>query len=64
LSLSGTDETTGQVLIARAEYHSTDIRWNSSFRDMLEEADDGTLHLDYGKFHDVEPFAPSTDRGD
>ncbi len=64
LSLSGTDETTGQVLIARAEYYSTDIRWNSSFRDILEEAADGTLHLDYGKFHDVEPFVPSTDRGD
>jgi len=31
LSLSGTDENTGQVLMARAEYSSADIRWNSTF---------------------------------
>jgi inward rectifier potassium channel len=57
LSISGTDETTGQVLMARAEYSSDDIRWNSTFRDILEEAEDGTLHLDYGKFHEVESLA-------
>jgi inward rectifier potassium channel len=59
LSISGTDETTGQVLMARAEYSSDDIRWNATFRDILEEADDGTLHLDYGKFHEVESLAES-----
>lgn len=57
LSVSGTDETTGQVLMARAEYSSGDIRWNAAFRDILEEAEDGTLHIDYSKFHDVEPLA-------
>jgi inward rectifier potassium channel len=57
LSISGTDETTGQVLMARAEYSSDDIRWNATFRDILEEADDGSLHLDYGKFHEVESLA-------
>jgi inward rectifier potassium channel len=57
LSLSGTDENTGQVLMARAEYSGADIRWNSTFRDILEEAADGTLHVDYNKFHEVEPFA-------
>jgi len=56
LSLSGTDENTGQVLMARAEYSGADIRWNSTFHDILEEAEDGTLHLDYSKFHDVEPL--------
>jgi len=56
LSLSGTDENTGQVLMARAEYDSKDLRWNSSFRDILEEKADGALHLDYGKFHDVTPY--------
>jgi inward rectifier potassium channel len=59
LSLSGTDENTGQMLMARAEYSSSDIRWNSTFHDILEEAEDGTLHIDYGKFHDVEPLAPA-----
>ncbi len=56
LSLSGTDENTGQVLMARAEYQSDDIRWNSSFHDILEDTDDGSLHIDYGKFHDIVPF--------
>jgi inward rectifier potassium channel len=62
LSLSGTDETTGQVLMARAEYSSDDLRWNASFRDILEEAEDGTLHIDYGRFHEVEPLAEVQDR--
>lgn len=63
LSVGGTDDTTGQVLMARAEYSSEDIRWNQSFRDILERAPDGSLHIDYGKFHDVEPFSPITDPG-
>jgi inward rectifier potassium channel len=59
LSVSGTDETTGQQLMSRAEYSHADIRWNAGFRDMLEELEDGTLRLDYGKFHDIEPIADS-----
>jgi inward rectifier potassium channel len=61
LSMSGTDETTGQQLMSRAEYSHADIRWNAGFRDILEEAEDGTLHLDYRKFHDVQPLAESDD---
>jgi inward rectifier potassium channel len=56
LSLSGTDENTGQTLMARAEYPCADIRWNSTFLDILEEAPDGSLHVDYGRFHDTEPL--------
>jgi inward rectifier potassium channel len=56
LSVSGTDENTGQMLIARGEYSSADIRWNSSFHDILEEGPDGTIHVDYSKFHDIEPL--------
>ena len=56
LSLSGTDENTGQTLMARGEYSCDDIRWNATFLDILEEAPDGTLHVDYGKFHDIEPL--------
>jgi inward rectifier potassium channel len=57
LSVSGTDETTGQVLTARTEYTSADIRWNATFRDILAEAADGTLNVDYSKFDEIEPFA-------
>ena len=59
LSVNGTDETTGQLLMARGEYSYSDIRWNAGFRDILEEAEDGTLHLDYGKFHEVETLEES-----
>ena len=34
------------------------IRWNQTFRDILETRPDGSLHIDYGKFHEVEPLAP------
>lgn len=61
LSLSGTDETTGQMLMARAEYASEAIRWNQAFRDILETQPDGSLHIDYGKFDEVEPL---TDAGE
>jgi inward rectifier potassium channel len=54
LSLSGTDETTGQVLMARHEYTSADIRWNHSFRDTLRTGDDGLPHFDYMHFHDTD----------
>jgi inward rectifier potassium channel len=56
LSLSGTDETTGQTLMARAEYPSGSIRWNAAFRDILDVQSDGSLHIDYGKFDEIEPL--------
>jgi len=56
LSLSGTDETTGQVLKARGEYQASAVRWNATFRDILEQ-DGATLRIDYSKFHDVDPLA-------
>jgi inward rectifier potassium channel len=59
LGLSGTDENTGQTLMARSEYTSADIRWNATFLDILEEAPDGTLYVDYSKFHDVQPLQDS-----
>ena len=57
LTISGTDETTGQVLMARADYAAGHIRWNEAFRDILEFAEDGTLYIDYAKFNDIVPLA-------
>jgi inward rectifier potassium channel len=62
LSLSGTDETTGQVLMARCEYAASAIRWNATFRDILDWTD-GVLHIDYRKFHDVIPLAEQPGSG-
>jgi inward rectifier potassium channel len=56
LSVSGTDENTGQTLMARGEYSNADIRWNATFHDILEEEPDGSIHVDYSRFHDVEPL--------
>lgn len=56
LSVSGTDDTTGQVLSARTEYTSEDIHWNAAFPDLLQEAEDGTLNVDYRRFDQVEPL--------
>jgi inward rectifier potassium channel len=60
LTLGGTDEQTGQFLMARAEYESRSLRWNETFRDILTWGEDGTLHIDYGKFHDAEPLPTAT----
>jgi inward rectifier potassium channel len=57
LSVSGTDETTGHVLIAREEYPSAAILWNKAFRDVLNVTAEGAVHIDYTKFHDVEELA-------
>jgi len=56
LTMSGTDETTGQVLIGRAEYPSHAIQWNHSFRDVLEPDADGAMTYDYSRFHEVIPL--------
>lgn len=56
LTLSGTDETTGQVLMARKGYPATAIRWNHSFRDIATKDPDGTEHFDIRKIHEVEPL--------
>jgi inward rectifier potassium channel len=58
LSLSGTDETTGQVLMARAEYPSSAVRWNAAFKDILETDSEGTLHIHYSRFDEIEELPP------
>jgi inward rectifier potassium channel len=60
LSVSGTDQTTGQVLMARSEYASTALRWNEAFRDILESSPEGILSVDYGKFDAIEPLPEPT----
>jgi inward rectifier potassium channel len=60
LNMSGTDETTGQTLTTRAEYSERDVRWNATFRDILVEDAEGQLHIDYAKFHQVDPVPDVT----
>jgi inward rectifier potassium channel len=56
LTLSGTDETTGQVLMAHHPYPAAAIHWDHSFRDILSQSADGLDHFDYTKFNEVEPL--------
>ena len=48
--MSGTDQTTGQVLVSRAEYRSNAIRWNHTFRDVLSRTEAGVDVYDYAHF--------------
>jgi inward rectifier potassium channel len=57
LSLSGTDDTTGHLLIAQELYESEVIAWNKAFTDVLHMTPDGVTHIDYAKFHDIEDLA-------
>ena len=57
LSVAGTDESTGQTLMARKHYSSAAIRWNHTFADILSVEPDGSDRFDYTKFHVVEPVA-------
>jgi len=58
LTLSGTDQTTGQVLVSRHEYGSRELRWNHGFVDVIMTTDDGAALYDYTRFHETEPFPP------
>jgi inward rectifier potassium channel len=55
LTISGTDETTGQTLMARQNYPNALMRWNHGFADILTTTD-GVDHFDYTRFHEVEPL--------
>ena len=62
LTIGGIDETTGQTLMSRHEYHASCIRWNHTFADIFMTGEDGIDRFDYSKFHDVEPLADAEAR--
>ena len=62
LTIGGTDETTGQTLMSRHEYHADSIRWDHGFADIITTSDDGIDRFDYTRFHDVEPLVESAKR--
>jgi inward rectifier potassium channel len=56
LTVTGTDETTGQMLMARKHYPVSALHWNHTFVDILSQTADGRDRFDYTKFQDIEPF--------
>jgi len=59
LTLTGTDETTGQDVTARMVYGAKLVHWNHTFRDILSTDEDGSDLIDYTHFHDVVPLPPA-----
>jgi len=61
LTLTGTDETTGQDVTARTVYAARSLRWNHAFRDMLGTDEDGFDLVDYSQFHEVVALPPGVE---
>ena len=57
LTVTGLDEQLVQELHARTSYSHADIAWGSQYVDILANGDDGRLHIDYNRIHDIEPEA-------
>jgi inward rectifier potassium channel len=55
LTVGGLDDSSAQQLNARRTYSQEYIRWQHRYVDISSNAEDGTLLLDYSKFHDVTP---------
>lgn len=53
LSVTGLDENSAQSVHARGAYSYKDLRWNQHYVDILTPGE-GSIHLDYQKFHEVE----------
>lgn len=61
LSVSGTDETTMQPVMARHRYLTNEILFGARFADVLRVLSDGRLELDVRKLDKIVPTEPSED---
>jgi inward rectifier potassium channel len=59
LTMTGTDETTGQDVTARTVYPAKSLHWNHAFRDILSTDEDGVDLVDYSQFDQVVPLPPA-----
>ncbi|GAJ28066.1 ion channel [Acidomonas methanolica] len=57
LTLTGTDEVTGQTMLARASYRFERIKAGHRFVDILDLREGGGIAVDYRRFHDIEEDA-------
>jgi inward rectifier potassium channel len=53
--LSGVDETSSQLVHARASYVADDLRFGERYEDIILTAEDGARVIDYRRFHDTRP---------
>jgi len=59
ISMTGIDGTLSQMVHARHIYDHDDIRWWHRFVDIVDNAEDGRLRIDYQYFHDTEALDES-----
>ncbi|MBL8741276.1 MAG: hypothetical protein JNK04_09285 [Myxococcales bacterium] len=59
LTISGLDETMAQTVHARYAYRLDEIVINARFADIISLDADETRLIDYSKFHELVPIAPS-----
>jgi inward rectifier potassium channel len=52
--LTGYDQTMGQIVHAYHEYKFDDIEPGARFVDIVDATPDGTRHIDFTRFHDIE----------
>ena len=62
ITIEGSDETTSQVMQARYTWAHDDIHWSHRYVDLIHE-EDGVAHIDYTRFHDIEPVGDDADTG-
>jgi inward rectifier potassium channel len=56
VTVTGIDETTSQMIHARASYLAGEICWDHRFADVFTQTEDGRLAVDYRRFHDTAPI--------
>jgi inward rectifier potassium channel len=54
--IEGSDESTSQTMQARHSWSDAQIRWQYRYVDLIRDGSDGVSHMDYTRFHDVEPY--------
>jgi inward rectifier potassium channel len=55
VSVSGFDETAGQIVRARHTFAAVDVRPGHEFVDIVSLDDQGVRHVDYAKIHETRP---------
>ena len=55
VTVTGTEEATGQTVHARMMYLASDILWNRRYADLIRTDENGERFFDYGPFDDTVP---------
>jgi len=57
--MTGLDATSSSTVHARHVYDAADIRFGHAFADVVTELPDGSVRIDYRRFHDLRPMGPA-----